>query len=371
MLGQLPDFRLERYFARWEFTAPYLLCASDIEGLKLLELLALADTETAALWEGLSLGYTESAGLPLLRREIATLYNSVAADDVLVFAGAEEAILVALSSLLGAGEHAIVTWPCYQSLEEVVRGAGATVSRWELREADRWQPDPEALCALLRDNTRLIVANFPHNPTGAMPDRAAWDEIVSIAREAGAWLFADEVYRGLEYDPAHRLPTAVDIYERGVSLGVMSKAWALAGLRIGWIACRDPSALQRMATRKDWTTICSSAPSEVLALMGLRARAAIVERNRAIIRENLALLDPFFERHGDRLRWVRPRVGCIGFPRLIGESVDGFAERLVEREGVLLLPGTTYGHAGNHFRLGFGRRNMPEALARLERFMQA
>ncbi len=371
MLQSLPDFSLERYFARWEFTAPYLLCASDIEGLRLSELVALADEESSGLWENLSLGYTESAGLPVLRREITTLYDSVLADDVLVFAGAEEAILVALSSLLGADDHAIVTWPCYQSLEEVARGVGAKVSRWELRDTDRWQPDPEALGALLRDNTRLIVANFPHNPTGALPDRAAWDEIVSLAREAGAWLFSDEVYRGLEYDPAHRLPAAVDSYERGVSLGVMSKAWALAGLRIGWIACRDPSARLRMATRKDWTTICSSAPSEVLALMGLRAREAILARNLGIVRRNLALLDDFFERRGDRIRWIRPRVGCIGFPELLGEPVDPFAQRLVEKEGVLLLPGTTYGHSGNHFRLGFGHRNMPEALARLDRFMAA
>ena len=371
MLNRLPDFRLERYFARWEFTAPYLLCASDIEALKLQELLALADPETTALWSNLALGYTESAGLPLLRREIATLYESVAGDDVLVFAGAEEAVLVGLGSLLGPGDHAIVTWPCYQSLEAVACGAGANVSRWELRDSQGWRPDVEALRALMRPNTRLIVVNFPHNPTGALPDRATWDAIVSIARDAGAWLFSDEVYRGLEYDPALRLPAAVDCYERSLSLGVMSKVWALAGLRIGWLTCRDVVLRHRLATRKDWTTICSSGPSEVLALMGLRARAAIVERNLAIIRENLVLLDRFFEFHRDRLQWVRPRVGCIGYPRLIGESVDGFAERLVEQEGVLLLPGTNYAHAGNHFRLGFGRRNMPEALARLEHFMQA
>jgi len=371
MLHTLPDFRLERYFARWEFTATYLLCASDIEGLGLSELLALADDESRGLWEQLSLGYTESAGLPVLRREIATLYDSVLPDDILVFAGAEEAILVALSSLLRPEDHAIVTWPCYQSLEDVARGAGAEVSRWELRQAEQWQPDPAALRALIRGNTRLIVVNFPHNPTGALPDRAAWDEIVSLARDAGAWLFADEVYRGLEYDPAHRLPTAVDVCERGVSLGVMSKVWALAGLRIGWIACRDQSVRQRMATRKDWTTICSSAPSEVLALMGLRARTTILARNLDIIRGNLRLLDPFFERQRDRIRWTRPRVGCIGFPELLQEPVEPFARNLVEQEGVLLLPGAMYGHSGNHFRLGFGRRNLPEALARLERFMTA
>jgi aspartate/methionine/tyrosine aminotransferase len=230
-------------------------------------------------------------------------------------------------------------------------------------------PDPADLRALVRPNTRLIVVNFPHNPTGVLPDASTWAEIIEVARQCGAWLFGDEVYRGLEYDPAERLPTAVDAYERGLSLGVMSKAYALAGLRIGWIACRDESVRKRMATRKDWTTICSSAPSEVLALMGLRARDRILERNFGIIRENLLHLDRFFARHGDRVTWEKPGAGCIGFPRLEGEPVDAFAARLVEKEGVLLLPGTAYAHTGNHFRIGFGRRNMPEALERLERFM--
>ena len=153
MLNRLPEFGLERYFARWEFTAPFLLCASDIEGLKLTELLELADDESRAHWESLSLGYTESTGLPILRREIATLYDAVGADDLITFAGAEEGILVALSSLLDAGDHAVVTWPCYQSLEEIARGAGADVTRWELRESEGWEPDPSALKALIRKNT--------------------------------------------------------------------------------------------------------------------------------------------------------------------------------------------------------------------------
>ena len=371
MLNRLPEFELERYFARWEFNAPYLLCVSDIEGLKLTELLSLADEESRTLWDGLSLGYTESAGLPLLRREIATLYSGVTPDEVLTFAGAEEGILVGLASLLDTGDHAIVTWPCYQSLEDIARGAGADVSRWELRESNRWLPDPDELRGLIRPNTRLIVVNFPHNPTGVLPDADSWTEIIGIARQCGAWLFSDEVYRGLEYDPAERLATAVDSYERGLSLGVMSKAYALAGLRIGWIACRDGGVRQRLATRKDWTTICSSAPSEVLALMGLRARDRIVARNFDIIRGNLLHLDRFFAQHGGRMRWEKPRAGCIAFPHLDGEAIDAFAARLVEKEGVLLLPGGRYGHQGNHFRIGFGRKNMPEALARLERFMRA
>jgi aspartate/methionine/tyrosine aminotransferase len=211
--------------------------------------------------------------------------------------------------------------------------------------------------------------NFPHNPTGALPERDLFGALVELARYAGCWLLSDEVYRGLEYRPEDQLPAAVDLYEHGISLGVMSKSFALAGLRVGWVASRNTDLLQRAAAFKDYTTICSSAPSEVLALIALRAREAVLARSRSIIARNLARLDRFFADRGDAFAWVRPRAGSVGFPRLLADvSIERFAAELVEREGVLLLPGSVYGYPGNHFRLGFGRTDLPEALERLERF---
>ncbi|MCZ7572476.1 MAG: aminotransferase class I/II-fold pyridoxal phosphate-dependent enzyme [Ardenticatenaceae bacterium] len=365
----IPDFKLERYFARWEFAAPYILCASDVEGYRLDELLALADDEHRALWQKLTLGYTEAPGHPLLRAEIATLYQNVAPANVLTFAGAEEAIFVLMNVLLGPGDHAVITWPGYQSLYEVARATGAEVMLLPLEHADGWALHLEALQRALRPTTRLIVVNFPHNPTGALPDRASLAGLVELAREAGAHLFSDEVYRFLEFDPADRLPAAVDLYERAISLGVMSKAFALAGLRVGWLATRDGDLLRRAAAFKDYTSICNSAPSEILALIALRAREAVLARSLGIIERNLAHLDRFFAAWAGTFEWVRPRAGSIGFPRLrAGLPVERFATDLVEQEGVLLLPGTLYDHPGNHFRIGFGRSNLPEALARLERF---
>jgi aspartate/methionine/tyrosine aminotransferase len=161
-----------------------------------------------------------------------------------------------------------------------------------------------------------------------------------------------------------------DAYPRGISLGVMSKSFAMAGLRIGWLASHDRELLARCAAFKDYTTICSSAPAEILALIGLRSRDEVLARSRRIVATNLALLDGFFTRHRDRFSWVRPRGGSIAFPRLLGETpIDQFAAELVEAEGVLLLPGSQFGHAGNHFRIGFGRENLPDALARLEAFI--
>jgi aspartate/methionine/tyrosine aminotransferase len=367
---RIADFALERFFARWEFAVEYLLCASDVEGWAMADLLDLADDETRAMWDGLKLGYTESTGHPLLRAEIAELYEHIEPDDVLTFAGAEEAIFCLITALLGPGDHAVVTWPGYQSLYEVGRAGGADVTLHELREDQRWSLDIERLVDSLRPSTRLVIVNAPHNPTGMLPTHGEWSRLADACSDRGIHLLADEVYRYLELDAADRLTAGADLFDRGISLGVMSKSFALAGLRIGWLATRDRDLLDRCARMKDYTTICSSAPSEVLALIGLRAREEVLRRSHAMVMSNLGRLDAFFADHADRLAWVRPRGGSIGFPRLLGpEPIEAFAASLVEREGVLLLPGSAFEHAGNHFRIGFGREDLPAALAGLERLL--
>jgi aspartate/methionine/tyrosine aminotransferase len=368
---RIADFALERYFARWEFAVEHVLCASDVEGWPMADLLDLADGETAALWRDLRLGYTESTGHPLLRAEIAELYEHVGPDGVLVFAGAEEAIFCLLNVLLGPGDHAIVTWPGYQSLYEVARSAGAEVTLHELHEVDDWSLDVERLIRALTPTTRLVVVNAPHNPTGMLPTHAEWARLTDALADRGIHLLADEVYRFLELDEHDRLLPGADAYPRGISLGVMSKSFALAGLRIGWLATRDRELLDRCARFKDYTTICSAAPSEILALMALRARERVLGRSLRIVRDNLPLLDSFFRRQAGAMSWVRPRAGSVAFPRLLlGEPIDEFAAALVEEEGVLLLPASQFGHPGNHFRLGFGREDVPVALEKLERFTE-
>jgi aspartate/methionine/tyrosine aminotransferase len=368
---RIADFELERFFARYEFAVEHLLCASDVEGLPMGEVLAMADDETAALWAGLRLGYTESLGHPLLRREIANLYEAVDPDEVVVFSGAEEAIFAVANTHLGPGDHAIVVWPAYQSLHEVARAAGADVTLHELRAADGWAIDLDALRQAVTPRTRLIVVNAPHNPTGALPDAATYRAVGDIADEAGAVLLSDEVYRFLELDEAERLPAGADVGPHGVSIGVMSKSFALAGLRIGWLASHDRALLDATARFKDYTTICASAPAEILSLIALRARDRVLARSRAIVEANLALLDGFFARRADAFAWVRPRGGSIAFPELLGQTpIDRFAEDLLEAEGVLLAPGSIFGHPGNHFRLGFGRTDLPVALERLEAFAE-
>jgi aspartate/methionine/tyrosine aminotransferase len=372
MMGsmRIADFALERYFARWEFAVEYLLCASDVEGYPMADVLRLADPEARALWDGLRLGYAESTGYPLLRAEIAQLYDEIGPDDVLVFGGAEEAIFCLMNTLLGPGDHAVVTWPGYQSLYEIGRAAGAEVTLHELRAEDRWGLDVERLIASLRPETRLVVVNAPHNPTGMLPTHAEWARLTDALSDRGIHLLADEVYRFLEFDERDRLVAGADAYPRGISLGVMSKSFAMAGLRIGWLATRDLELLDRCAHFKDYTTICSAAPSEILALIGLRARNRVIARSLRIVSDNLAILDEFFARRADRFARVRPRGGSIGFPELLGGTpIDQFASELVEARGVLLLPASQFGHPANRFRIGFGRENLPDALAALEAFI--
>jgi len=367
---RIDDFELERFFARYEFAVRHLLCASDVEGWPMADLLALADEQTTALWRDLRLGYTEAPGHPLLRAEIATLYDTIAPDQVLVFSGAEEAIFVTANILLGPGDHAIVAWPAYQSLHEVARATGAAVTLHELRAENGWAIDVDVLRSQVTPRTKLIVLNVPNNPTGYVPDAATYRAVADIAADCGAALLCDEVYRFLEHDGADRLPAGADLGPHGVSVGVMSKSFALAGLRIGWLATHDASLLDRAIRFKDYTTICASAPAEILALVALRARERVLAHSRAIVEGNLALLDAFFERRAGQVSWVRPRGGPVGFPELTtAVPVDRFAQGLLEAEGVLIAPASIFGHPGNNFRLGFGRSDLPVALTGLEAFI--
>lgn len=361
-------FKLERFFARYEFNVDYVLCASDMETLTVNELLAL-EPGAADRFGALRLAYTESAGSPELRAAIAPIYETVGPEDVLVHSGAQEAIFLFMHAVLAPGDHIIVQWPCYQSLAEVARGLGARVSLWQGQEADGWAPDPDELARLLRPTTRAIVVNSPHNPTGYQMSEERFRRVAAWAEAHDLILFSDEVYRESEYAAEDRLPAGCDVSEKAVSLGVMSKSYGLPGLRIGWIATHDAGLRQHMAQLKDYTTICNAAPSEALATVALRHRAVLVDRAVSLLQENLDHLDAFFARHEDLFDWQRPIAGPIAFPGLVGEAAvmgaDAFCERLVQEAGVLLLPGTVYDVLG-HVRVGFGRRNLPEALARLE-----
>jgi aspartate/methionine/tyrosine aminotransferase len=363
----LPDFRLETYFARWEFSARYHLTASDAQTLRVSELLELADDDGRARWESLALGYTETRGLPELRSAIAATYDSADADDVLCFAGAEEAIYLAMRTLLEPTDHLVVLTPNYQAAETIPL-AVCEVTGIALRPEDGWALDVDAVERALRPNTRMVSVNFPNNPTGAVPSLEAWLRLVQLCDDRGITLFSDEVYRGLELD-RETLPQATDLSGTALSLNVMSKAYGLPGLRIGWITCRDHTVLDKLERAKHYTTICNSAPSEVLALIALRAREHLLDRNQRIIAENLPVFTDFFARYPELFEFTPPDGGCVCFPRYLGaDGVETMCAELVEQAGVLLLPSSIYSSEltsvpTDRFRVGLGRRDPSEALA--------
>jgi aspartate/methionine/tyrosine aminotransferase len=358
---ELAPFRIERFYARYEFTTRYMLSSSDCESRTIAELLELEPDAHARLLETWC-GYTESEGAAELREAIAAIYDRIEPDDVIVTSCAEEGIFLLYHALLRPGDHAMVETPCYESALEVARSTGAEIEPWRRRYEDGWAHDVDALGASIRPDTRLVYINQPHNPTGTLMDRATLESVVGL----GVRLFGDEVYRELEHDDSDRLPAVCDLDERAVSLGSISKSYGLPGLRIGWLVTRDAALREAIMHLKDYTTICSSAPSEVLTALALRNRHVLLDRNHAIVQRNLPLLEAFFERHSNTFEWVRPTAGPIGFPRLHGVGdVDRFCERLAAAD-VLLLPGSVYDEP-DHVRIGFGRANLPEALGVLEK----
>jgi aspartate/methionine/tyrosine aminotransferase len=371
-----PAFRLEEYLGVWEFNSRHYLTGSDAETLTVAELLAYADPDERERFERLPLSYAPTWGGEELLAAIADQYEGLGPEAVLTFAGAEEALFWALQELVGPGDHALVTVPNYQSFESIPLTAGAEVEGIVLDPAAGWEPDLDAIRRALRPETKLVAVNFPNNPTGAIPRREAFEELVALCEEAGITLLSDEVYRGLEVDESDRLPQAAELSASAVSLNVMSKSYGLPGLRIGWLATRDRALLERLERRKHYTSICNATPSEALAVVALRNAAAIQGRNRDLIAANLPRFEELFAAHPDRLEWQAPQGGCVSFPRYLGaDGVEAFCRDLVETEGVVLLPASIYRSGlgpvpADRFRIGVGRRGPEPALAAFDRYLR-
>lgn len=371
----LRDFALEVHFSKWEFKARYNLAGSDAESRTIADLLLLASAADRRSFDNLHLGYTETFGATALRQAIAETYESIEADDILCFAGAGEGIFAAMQVLLESGDHAIVLTPNYQSAETVPLSI-CEVSGVALDEKRGWALDLDRLRVAIRPNTRLVSINFPNNPTGAIPSQNTMQALVELCRESGLWLFSDEVYRGVETDASRRLRQVADVYEKGLSLNVMSKAYGLPGLRIGWIACRDHELLVRMERYKHYLSICNSAPAEVLAGIALKAKQQILECNVGLIRRNIVVARDFFGAHPDLFDFEPPDGGCVCFVRYKGsDGVEEFTKRLVEEAGVLLLPSSLYRSeigdvSKDYFRLGLGRALVPEAFDAMNAWLQ-
>ncbi len=379
MIGELPDFRLENWFSRWEFATAHSFTASDAQTMTVSELLEIAGASLDDVG-ALDLGYRPTFGTPDLRMAVAAQYEALEMSDVLVFAGAQEALFWTLVELLRDGGHAIVTVPNYQSIESIPLATSAEVSGlplWLGTGADlQWTLDLDRLRSLLRPDTRVVVVNFPNNPTGFVPDRRIFEELAELCHERGIVLVSDEVYRGIEIDPANTLPHAADLSSTAVSVNVLSKSFGLPGLRVGWVGTRDRDLLGRLERRKHYTSICNSGVTEHLATVALGVGDQLHERNRAIVAENVINVRRFFAEYPDLFEFEAPMGGCVSFPRLLGpEGPDAFCARAIEESGILTLPASIYASAladvpMDRIRIGFGRTSTAVTLDALRTHLE-
>ena len=357
---KLVPFVMERTQSIWENQVELNISESGVEPLTLGELLDGASLDDARL------GYPQTNGTEALRDAISDLYPGSDAKNVVATNGTAEANYISVLSVLEPGDEAIVMKPNYMQVMGLARSLGANVTPLPLHEEMGWALDPDELKTMVSDKTKLIALCNPNNPTGAVMSEDVMREVAKIAGSVGAWILADEVYLGAELD-GEPSATYWGWYDKLMVTAGLSKAYALPGLRMGWVVS-DPDTAENLWSYKDYTSIAPSALSDRLATLALAParRAKILARTRKVLNEQLPVLSAFVERHGNHLSWVKPKAGAIAFIRYAWDvNSTALMERLRDEKGVLIVPGDHF-EMDRYMRLGYGyhRDELERALAR-------
>jgi aspartate/methionine/tyrosine aminotransferase len=354
---KVEPFALERWMTRHEMNVTYDIAESGIQPLRLADLLAWEGAADVALNEllDLPLGYSEARGTVALRTAIAATYAGCSAENILVTTGAIEANYLLFNVLLEPGDHVIAPYPAYQQLFSVPRAIGCDVSAWEVGPATNYRYDLDALERLVRPDTRLIVVNTPHNPTGAMLSPAELRRVYALAESVGATVLGDEAYRWLSVPGGSEF--GAPMFEHGplgISVGTVSKPFGLPGIRIGWIAASEPLIAACWGAR-DYISLSPGKLNDAIAQLAFKHRERIIERNHAIIRANLEAASTWIDAHSDLLSWTAPRGGLLALLRynVPIESLE-LADLLATEYGVMLAPGSVFG-LEHHLRIGIGQ----------------
>jgi aspartate/methionine/tyrosine aminotransferase len=366
---RIRPFGIEQWMNEWETRCRWNLAETCVDSLTVAELLELAGAPDLLAELGpMRLGYGDIEGSGRLRAAIAALYERQGPGNVLVTHGAIGANHLVHATLVEPGDRVVTIVPTYQQHASIPESLGADVRLLWLREERGFQADLDELRDLVGGSARLIAVTNPNNPTGALLDRSTLEAIVSIADEAGAWLLCDEVYRGLDQDEPGTTASVVDLYARGISTGSMSKAFSLAGLRLGWIA--GPGALLRdVSVHRDYTTISVGMVDDRLATLALEHVGAVLGRSRRIVRGNLAILEAW-ARAQPRVSWVKPRSGTTALLRVDTTLPSReLCVRLIEETGVMLTPGSAMDMEG-YLRIGYAndRAILEAGLERMDPF---
>ena len=370
---KITPFAVEQWMNTYETKCTHNLAETCVASLTIAELLELAGQQALILEELLPLKMTYGAieGSDRLRASIAALYDRQAMGNVLVTHGAIGANSLVYQALVGPGDRVVTIVPTYQQHYSIPESLGADVQRLHLRAADGYLPDLESLRRLVTPGTKLIAFSNPNNPTGSLMDRACLDEIVSIAASVGAYVLADEVYRGTTQTGDDLTPSIADLYPRGISTGSMSKAYSLAGLRLGWI-CGPAEVLRAAEVHRDYNTISVGILDDLFSAIALEHRDQILARSRRIVRQNLATLDRWIASEG-LLTYVKPLAGTITLLHFSKPApAYDFCVRLLEQTGVLFTPGTAF-ELESCVRIGYANSPaiLEEGLARTSEFLRS
>ncbi|KAL2001547.1 hypothetical protein VTN02DRAFT_1597 [Thermoascus thermophilus] len=390
---KIEPFAVAQWMERHAGAAKYNLAETCSASVSVDELREISqDKSTDPLKPSTKLTSGSLRGSDELRGHLARLYSvktptPLPLDNILITAGAIQANFLLLYTLVGPGDHVICHYPTHPQLYSVPATVGAEVSLWRSNETKEWKLDVKELESLIKPNTKLIILNNPQNPTGTIIPRSTLEEIVELAREKNILIFSDEVYRPLFHSisPADKdfPPSILSLgYENTVATGSMSKAYGLAGLRVGWIASRSRAVIDACAAARDYTSISVSRLDDAISSFALAPSCihSLLKRNIDLAKSNLALLEEFVESHRWACNWVKPRAGTTAFVRFtkMGKPVDdtAFCEMLLERTGVMLVPGSLCFGRGEDFkgyvRIGFvpERAVLEQGLHALESFLQ-
>jgi aspartate/methionine/tyrosine aminotransferase len=370
-MSSFQPFVMERMMSKWENVVEVNLSESGVHPMTLGELLALAGLDPAAI-ANVPINYPQANGTLELRETIAAMYPGATPDNVLVTVGAAEANYLALTTLLEPGDEAVVVLPNYMQVWGIAKNRGVRVRECHLEEEHGWAPDLAQLEAATGPKTKLICVCNPNNPTGRIMTETEMSAVVKTAARSGAWLLADEVYRGAERETDQEAPSFYGRYDKVLAQGSMSKAYGLPGLRIGW-SVGPADTLDAMWARHEYTTISTTALANRLTALALSAsvRPKILARTRRFIREGFPVLEAWMKAHGDMFHYVPPQAAAIAFVRYrLALNSTRLVERLRDEKSVFIVPGDHFGLDG-HLRISFGLPHdyLKDGLERIHRML--
>jgi aspartate/methionine/tyrosine aminotransferase len=373
---RIQPFELERWQSIWENKVELNISESGVQPLTAAEL--VGDDASLQGVLNVPLGYPQTNGSEELRSRIAELYPGARAENVLVTCGASEANFVSTWALIEPGDEVVFMLPNYVQIQGLATSLGATVKPLWLREKLKWGFDIDELARLVTSKTRLIALCNPNNPTGATLRPEEREATVQAAARVGAWILADEVYRGAEFE-GPITPSLWGNYERTLCTGGFSKAFGMPGLRTGWVV-GPPDMIERLWGHHDYTSIGPTMLTDRLAVLALepKRREWILGRTRQILNQNYPLVRAWLAAHGGSFSHIPPRAGAIAWAGLRdGSNSAQMAEDLRVQKGVLIVPGEQFG-IESHVRFGFGgnSEHLQKALARVaewreEKLLQA